>query len=279
MHEPFTTTDLKYRFKHYFTFTSDEYRHLLITAVVAGFILSFRKWGIEQFNFVIGVTNLVLAICIAFGSLYIHIFFQKLCGLKVGYFPKYRSYPTLLGIGFLLTVFTNGLIPFFPPGCISYDINERMRLGKLRKGYTTWEASLVSFAGPLANIFIAEVLGFVYLIAPSDFLFSVIAINLLVALYAMLPIPQIIKPSKKKLAEAGGMIVTGTNPLYNLELREGGPAGLFVFIHHRGFFVLTFCLTLFYSGLVLSVNLFSLILAIFMSLVTAIAYYYLVEQG
>ena len=268
-----------HRVQEGFSFALGEHQQLLFTSIVAGFILAFRKWGVEEFNFLAGFFNTILAFIVVLGSLYLHVAAQKLAGLKVGYFPQYRAYPTLLTIGFILAFFTNGIIPFFPPGCLHIETNERMRLGKLRKGYTMWEASHVTFAGPLANIVLAAILGLVYQIIPLSIIYTVITINLLIAVYAMLPIPQFYMPSKEQVKSMSGQLVTGGNPLYNLQFREGGPVGLFIFMHSRIFFVLLLSLVVFYAGLIYTVNVFAIFLAFILSLVTTVIYYYLAEKS
>ncbi len=208
-------------------------------------------------------------------SLYLHVFVQKLFGLKVGYFPTYRAYPSLLLTGLVLAFFTNGYFPFFISGCLVYTIQEDMRLGKLRKGYTLWEASLVSFSGPLASILVAALLGCIYTFIPLDFLYTLIVVNLLIAVYSMIPFPQFQKLNPLDLIFSRSHRFA----TFLLNIQEGGPAGLHIFMHNRSFFVLTFSMVLFYSGLIFTTQTFALILSIVLSLMTGVVYYYLVEKA
>ncbi|HLD04573.1 MAG TPA: hypothetical protein VJG90_02530 [Candidatus Nanoarchaeia archaeon] len=266
---------LPYRYHHSLSFTLYEYKQLLLTSIAAAFILSFRKWGGEEFNFLLGFLNLVFVFIVFILSLYLHTFVQKLAGLKVGYFPTYRAYPSMLVFGIVLAFLTDGYIPFFIPGCLVYTIEKNMRLGKLRQGQTLWEASLVSFSGPLTNILIALILGVFYQVFSWGWIFTLISINLFIAAYSMIPFPQFQKLNPVDL------IVSKSNRwgTFLLRIQEGGPAGLHVFMHNRSFFVLTFSLVLFYSLLILLTQTFALILCFILSIITALFYYYLVEKA
>lgn len=264
-----------YRYEHFFSFTLQEYKQLLLTSIAAAFILSFRKWGGTEFSFISGFFSMIFIFIVFILSLYLHVFVQKLAGLKVGYFPTYRAYPSLLLTGVVLAFLTNGYFPFFITGCLAYTIQDDMRLGKLRKGYTLWEASLVSFSGPLTNIFIAVIFGFFYSFLPLDFLYTLITVNLLIAIYSMIPFPQFkrLNPFDLVLARSHRLAT------FLLNIQEGGPAGLHIFMHKPYFFVFTFSLILFYSGLIFTTQLFALFLSSILALTTGIIYYYLVEKA
>ena len=264
-----------YRYEHYFSFTLAEYKQLLITSIAAAFILSFRKWGGAEFSFFSGLFSLIYIFIFFIFSLYIHVFVQKLSGLKVGYFPTYRAYPSLLLTGVVLAFLTNGYFPFFISGCLAYTIQEDMRLGKLRKGYTLWEASLVSFSGPLISIIVAALLGGIYSIIPFDFLYTLIIVNLLIAIYSMIPFPQFRKLNPLDLIFSKSHRFA----TFLLNIQEGGPVGLHIFMHKPYFFVFTFSLVLFYSGLIFTTQIFALLLSSILALMTGVVYYYLVEKA
>src|SRR3989344_1393938 len=108
---------LLYRYQHSFSFTFQEYKHLFLSSIAVAFILSFRKWGGEEFSVIFGFSNMLFIFIVFILSLYVHLFVQKLAGLKVGYFPTYRAYPSILLIGLVLAFLTNGYLSFFIPGC------------------------------------------------------------------------------------------------------------------------------------------------------------------
>ncbi len=264
-----------YRYQHFFSFTLQEYIQVLLTSIAAAFVIGFRNWGGQEFSFFSGFANFIFTFIVFILSLYAHLFVQKLAGLKVGYFPTYRSYPSLLVTGIVLAFLTNGYFPFFITGCLTYAIQDDMRLGKLRKGYALWEASLVSFTGPLTSILIAAIIGVFYTLIPLDFLYTIITINLLIAIYSMIPFPHF-----KKLNPLD-LIFSKSHRLgtFLLNIQEGGPVGLHIFMHKPYFFVFTFSLVLFYSGLIFTAQTFALLLSLILALATGIIYYYVVEKA
>ena len=87
--------------KYVFTFT--ELRDLLISAIVLGFIFSFRSWSFE---------NLLLSIAIVGPALILHELAHKFVAQRYNLVAAYVIWPTGIVLSLLVTVMTNGAVIF-----------------------------------------------------------------------------------------------------------------------------------------------------------------------
>lgn len=232
-------------------FSKKELTQLTITVLVAAFILSFRKWGGEVFNIGEGLTNLILIAIITFISFIIHFLAQKIVALTLGYVSEYRYWLNGLLISLIVCFFTYGYFPLFFTGSLWHEIVPKLRLGVFRGGVKHRDIGYISFAGPLSNIIIVSLLAPIYLATESSFIHTIILINLLIAIFSLLPIPTFEKIRQFK----------------------GGTTGLYLFIASRWVFVLVFVAFLAFAALILLFNLFSYIFALLIGGITTAVYY------
>ena len=113
------------------------------------------------------------------------------------------------------------------------------------------ELGLIAFAGPFTNLVIVGLLAPLFLISESPFLKAIIIINLLIAVFSLLPIPTFEK----------------------LRQFAGGTTGLYLFIASRWIYILIFVTVLAYSALILLFHFFSYILALIVGGVVAVVYF------
>jgi hypothetical protein len=245
------------RVERRFTFSKKELFWLLITSLVAAFVLTFRKWGGDKFNLGEGISNLITAVILIFIFLMIHFSVQKLVALKLGYVSQYKAWINGLLISLILAFFTYGYLPLFFTGSLLHDIVPKIRMGVFRGGVKHKDLGLIAFAGPFANLLIVGLLAPVYLATESSFIYAAIIINLLMAIYSLLPIPTFEK----------------------LRQFTGGTTGLYLFIASRWVFVLVFVTVLAFAALILLFQIFSYILAIALGIVVAIIYFSRFEMG
>ena len=71
-------TGYRHNVREYFEMTRQEWLAVLVTAAVAGFCLSFNKWGDKTFDFVAGLQNLAIAVVAAFALLAVHVLVRSL---------------------------------------------------------------------------------------------------------------------------------------------------------------------------------------------------------
>jgi hypothetical protein len=245
------------RIENRFRFSRKELFWLLITTLVAAFVLTFRKWGGEEFNLVEGITNFIVAGILAFLFFFIHFSAQKLTALKLGYVSEYKAWLNGLLISLIVCFFTYGYFPLFFTGSLSHDIVPKLRMGVFRGGVKHKDLGLIAFAGPFSNLVIVGLIAPIYLVTKSSFFYTVIIINLLIAVFSLLPIPT----------------------FERLRQFIGGTTGLYLFIASRWVFVLVFVTVLAYSALILLFQIFSYFIALVIGILMAIVYYSRFEMG
>ena len=146
-------TGFRSHLKQYFEMTGQEWLALLITALVAGFCLSFNDWGDKTFDLAAGLQNLAFDIVAVFLLLGVHVLAQKVTGIFYGVKVVYDKYALGLLIGVFITFLSFGYWPLFITGYLTYTAIPNLRIGKFRATFPKkWEMALIAVAGPLASI-------------------------------------------------------------------------------------------------------------------------------
>ncbi len=180
------------KIKRYYSFSIEENKNLIIVSLFLGFIYSYRNWWDNgQVNLNAGVISLFVFTIVGLVTLYIHIAAQRLHALRLGYKPEFRSSPyTILG-SILLCLLTNGVVaaPIYGGTEIHHILKHR--LGHYRIGVNTVGMGLIALTGPIATLLFAYFLKIINIFFQSAFLDRVILINLLFAVWTVLPIPPL----------------------------------------------------------------------------------------
>lgn len=243
--------DFTLRIKNHFRFSHEERLGFLYTVLAAAFILSFRKWGTVEFDWVQGISNMILCGIIFLVCLFVHIATQKLISIRMGFSAKYTYSRNGIFVGVLMAFLSYGYIPVLMNGSIELDSITRLRLGRFRYGLNMKDLAKVAFAGPASNIVITLILEPFFAIAPAgssayDLLMLIVWTNFLIAIYALLPFKNC--------------------------------SGLHIFIASRGTYVLAFFFVLLFFIFALLTTTFSLIISAVLALVIAITYATIVEK-
>lgn len=253
------------------SFSKKELERLLITALVSAFSITLVrgwtlkesvagtdeviKWGVFELirgtSVVHYVSNLVIIFLALFLFLVIHFSIQKLVALKLGYSSEYKYWVNGMIFGVVICFFSYGYVPLFFPGALYYDIIPKLRMGVFRGGVKHKDLGMIAFAGPLSNIIIVGILAPLYLASKSPFLYSMVVLNLLIALWSLLPIPTFEK----------------------LRQFQGGTTGLYIFIASRWIYVFVLASAIGFAALILLFKIFSYILALIIGIAVAIIYY------
>ncbi len=182
-----------HNFKKYFTFDQKEIRDIIITVLVIGFIFSFKEWGEETFDMIVGLQNLFNSIVIVGLAFLVHEAAHKGFAIGKGYEAKYRMWFPGLMIGLLVTVLSNGELFFLAPGFVMINAISFHRVGHYKPFLTYKDNAIISYVGPLANIVLGllfKVLGSFPLINESLVMKAMI-INAWLAVFNILPIPPL----------------------------------------------------------------------------------------
>ncbi|MBU1201012.1 MAG: hypothetical protein KKA51_00795 [Nanoarchaeota archaeon] len=236
--------------KKYLCFSPREKKQLIISAVVFGFILSFRMWGGDSFNATSGMINWLLVSFVVLFAMFLNFFIQKVFAIKKGFLLHFFWWFPGILIGVFLTIISFGIIPFLFPGTVYLEHLKGLRLGHFRYGTNTKDLAEVSVAGVIANVAVALLFSFIYLATNSEWVFIFVKVNFAYAFFSMLPIPTI----------------------SGLKLREGATPGFNIFFFSRRlyifiFFSLTAFSLLIYYGITVLNSFWSLILALFLGLI------------
>ena len=191
--------------REHFTFDRKELTQLFWTSLAFGFALSFRKWGTgDEIDVVAGVLNWAIATLVVLISMYLHVSLQKLVAIKLGYKATYSYWLNGLLISVFLAFLSFGYIAFVLPGAVMIEQIPKLRLGKFRPGLNLKDIARVALAGTIAHVIIILVIGSIFFATgKSDMLFSILIVNLLLAIFTILPIPKIDMPSKMDAGSDG----------------------------------------------------------------------------
>lgn len=189
-------TGYRHNVREYFEMTRQEWLAVLVTAAVAGFCLSFNKWGDKTFDFVAGLQNLAVAVVAAFALLAVHVVAQKLAGVAFGIKVIYDKYALGLLIGVFVTFLSFGYWPLFITGFLTYSSIPNLRLGKFRATMPKkWEMASIAAIGPLTSILLTIPFNALRLATGLPFFRELIVISFLIAIYALLPLPLLQTPN------------------------------------------------------------------------------------
>ena len=252
-----------YSLRKNLTFSRTELLQLFWTSLVFAFILTFRKWGAgDEFDALVGIKNLILALLVVILSMLAHVSLQKAVAIRLGYKATYSYWLNGLLICLFLGFLSFGFIIFILPGAVMIEHVPSLRLGKFRYGTNLKDIARVALAGPIAHILIVLILGLIFFgTGKSDLLFSIILVNLLIAIYSMLPIPKIDFPTRM----------------------DSGTDGLGMFYFSRTLYVLVYATILIFSALILISTSYEsfgwlFILAFILGCLVSIIYSVAVEQ-
>lgn len=187
--------EITYHLKQYLRFGKKEVKDLIITAVVLGFILSFRNWGGAVFDINVGVKNWIGFAIITFVCLFIPLLVQKIVAIKKGYSAKFRSWYLGLIIAIYIAFISNGEWYVFLIGGSFFAVIPRLKLGfKGPKKYEAFQESeaFIAFMAPLTHLCLAYIFKSVFLSGATNVLVErAIMLNIALAIATMMPIPQI----------------------------------------------------------------------------------------
>ncbi len=183
--------ELTSRIKEYFGFNSDEIKGIIIATFIIAFILSFREWGINKFDWIYGLKNLFNSAIIVALALLVRVSVEKIEALRRGYRLEWKMSFYGLLIGLILVFISNGLLFLLIPGGIVVYMIKRLRLGKLWYGLNRFEVALVALTGLLANVVLAILFKALMFVSASSLLHKAMVINVLLAVFSMLPIPPL----------------------------------------------------------------------------------------
>ena len=184
--------ELNARLEDFFHFSKQELIGLALAAIVTGFIFSFKDWGDQELDVVLGFRNLILATTIATISLFFRFSCQKIYGLSQGYKAEFKVWWLGLFIALILAFLTAGKLPVILAGTMAVSFMVKQRLGEFRYGFSYWENAMISYWGVLGNLILGLLSGIGSYFFPQNYFFTKgMIFNIIMAFTSLLPLPQL----------------------------------------------------------------------------------------
>ncbi|MBT4936249.1 hypothetical protein HOL21_01255 [Candidatus Woesearchaeota archaeon] len=180
------------RIQDFYRFSWQEISGLLIAVIFTAFIFSFRDWGGELFDIVIGLKNFVIVIFVAAISFTFRISCQKIYALSQGYKAEFKVWWVGLIIALVLAFISFGRVPLVLIGGVVTAFMVKQRLGEFRYGFSYLQNGFTSLWGILGNMILA--IGFalgLYYVPQSYFFSKGLMLNVIMGFCALLPLPQL----------------------------------------------------------------------------------------
>lgn len=178
--------------RRYFVFSNKEWRSLLVTAAVVGFILSFNRW--DESDIARGIFNLIFFVIASFVLLWVHVAIQKAAAIRLGLVLTYDHYIIGLLFGLFVAFFTSvfAFFPLFIVGSVSYRAVDNLRIGRFRAVIPkNWEMALVAVAGAFGSLFVALPFTALSALSGAQYVAWFGLTSYLIGLYSLLPVPVI----------------------------------------------------------------------------------------
>jgi len=183
--------ELIYRIKNNFEFNNNELKEIIISSLIIGSIFALRLWSKAT------IGDLILGIVIALTSIFFHVSFQKIVGLKIGYSTEFKICWHGLGIAAILAIISQGWFWWLiVPGSVVFSIIPKYRLGRFRYGLSYFQTGLIAFSGAIGSIIFGTIFKNIELYMSffqisSSLLNSFFIFNLAYAAVSLLPIPPL----------------------------------------------------------------------------------------
>lgn len=190
-------------------FEKKEVKHLIIAALVLGFVFGFDD-GTQYFNILSWLSNYLKVTILAALALSIYLIAQKAIAARLGGHIEFRLWrikrygfptgatlsakniikyiPLGIFIPLLIAIYTLGRIPFAIVGSSFAAVHHSLRLGKDKPGLNDFEMGKILLAGPLTLIVIGLILKS---ISPSPLSLILTKMCIALAISNMIPLPNV----------------------------------------------------------------------------------------
>ncbi len=181
------------KLKRYFWFSQEELLHFAMAVFLIAIIYSWTEWGIDRFDFQIGIKNLLRAVVLVGITVFVHHAGQRMTALSLGFKAEQRIWWYGFLIGLMLVILTRGQIKFLAAtGTLAYLLPVH-RLGAFRYGPNLTTLSKIALAGPVLNIFFSAIVITLswWGILPQALSNELFVLNISFAAWNLLPIPPL----------------------------------------------------------------------------------------
>lgn len=178
------------RIRNHFRFSQQELTGLGVAILVTGFIFSFKDWGADNFNLLVGLKNFLFTTLAAAISFLAHVGPQKIYCLGSGYKAEFKTWWAGIIIVLILGFITAGNVTLILAGGMFISLMVRQRLGEFRYGYNLDQQAVTAFWGIYGLVIMATIFRIFNYYFPKVLFFEKgLFICLIFAICALLPIP------------------------------------------------------------------------------------------
>ncbi len=227
--------------------TRKEINQILGTVFAMSIVFFLWQWRTADFTILTAVIYFIFVLLVVLISMLVHEMMHHYWAKKRGYRHEYEFSMAGQLISVFLTFFSFAYLLFLAPGGTIVHHDKKLRVGKYYYGPNQKDAAFIAFMGPFANFLVAFLLSFFYQPGVSNpLLHTVIFVNLMIAVFSLLPLPT-----------------------YD---------GISIFAFSRLSWFFLFILTLLYSLLLLVAGIHSLLLSVLLAILISIGFWYLIER-
>lgn len=183
--------DMWSKIKRYYKFSRSELIGFIASILVLSFIISFREWGKEEFNLMVGLFNWFNAALIVTLVFIVYNAAQRIAGWSMGYNAEYKMWMIGLLIGLVFAFVSRGRMWILLPGGILIHHLAGHRLGHFRYGLNYFQHGMIAVAGTVALITMAALFKIVNANINNSLLNKLIVFCVIFAIYDILPIPPL----------------------------------------------------------------------------------------
>ena len=180
------------RWKAEIRFSKQELSGLIPAILILAFIFSFRDWGTDTFDAILGLQHFVQMISIVAIVLFFRITFQKMYALSQGYKAEFKVWWAGLAISLVVAFISFGKVPLVLAGLMTGSFAVRYRLGEFRYGYNIWQNGVIGYWAIMGGLIMAILFSVGYYWSPESYFFSKgLMFSLIAAFCSLIPIPQL----------------------------------------------------------------------------------------
>ncbi len=180
------------RVKDFLRFSRTEVINLLLAVILIGFIFSFRDWGKETFDAALGLQHFISLVIVTAVSVFFRLACQKMYALSQGYNAEFKIWWAGMIIMLILAFVSLGRLPVILIGTAAASLMVKQRLGEYRYGFSYRDNALIALWGIYGNLILALLFAVGFHFLPESYaLDKGIIINLVMAFFSLLPLPQL----------------------------------------------------------------------------------------
>ena len=175
------------KIKRYFWLSQHELIWVLISIGIVTIMIGFDD-GSKTFELSSWITNLLQILFIVALAVIVHETAHRIYALHIGFQLEFKPFFYGLVAGLIVMLLTLGKVFFIAYGSFEAKLMRTHRLGQFRYGLNYFAIAAIAAIGPIANMALATAFRMMTFL-PEGFVHKAVLINVMFAIYNLLPIP------------------------------------------------------------------------------------------